>query len=83
MSNSTEYELADLLMIFESLLPISEEERGYYVLQYTRSDDITVQVSFSVPVLRLIFRTVQECCIRKCLEVKSDRSRVFIALDGN
>jgi hypothetical protein len=43
-----EYDIADLPTAFDEQLPLSDEERGIYWFKYSRSDDISIVLSFSV-----------------------------------
>lgn len=43
----TEFDLADLLSVFDELLPLSDEDRKIYWLRFTRSDGITITLTLS------------------------------------
>ena len=45
--NRIKFDVADLLSVFDELLPMSDEERGIYWFKSTRSDGISITLSFS------------------------------------
>ena len=42
-----QYDLPDLLSLFDEILPESNEELKFYCLKYTREDGITIQLDFN------------------------------------
>lgn len=41
------FDVSDLLIVFDELLPLSDPENGSYWLKYTRRDSVSITLSFS------------------------------------
>jgi hypothetical protein len=77
-----DFDLSSLLIVFDELLPLTDEEQQMYWLKFTRPDGITITLSFSMyegdtnvivqcnPAVACASIQITQCTAVRVLEIK-------------